>query len=207
VEAGIARTLRNHLLKPAALADSIDDLSASEIPDLQVRLQHIANDCDPDGAAASWAPLLRRADLAQGCITLRLDRKILAKRLDIKSDRIDAQARRIISKFQMQRRGVEAKIIMGAATPQADPVLVKNILMARRWCESIKAGASFGAIAKQEKTTPSRIQQMIGLAFLAPDILDQIAAGRQPVTFTSEWFKRRQLPEDWDLQRKLIGEL
>jgi site-specific DNA recombinase len=207
IEIGIARTLRDHLMKPAALADLIDDLSASEIPDLQVRLQHIANDCDPDGTAASWAPLLRRADLAQGCIILRLDRKILATRLDINSDRIDAQARRITASFQMQRGGVEAKIIMGAATPQVDPVLVKNILMARRWYKAIKAGASFGAIATQEKTTTSRIQQMIRLAFLAPDILDQIAAGGQPVTFTSEWFKRRQLPEDWDLQRKLIAAL
>ncbi len=40
---------------------------------------------------------------------------------------------RITATFQMQRRGVEAKIIMGAATPQVDPILVKNILMARRW--------------------------------------------------------------------------
>ena len=126
--------------------------------------------------------------------------------LNTRVDRIDAQALRITATFQMQRRGVEAKIIMGAATPQVDLILVKNILMARRWYESIKAGASFGAIAKQEKTTPSRIQQMIRLAFLDPDILDQIAAGRQPVTFTSERFKCRQLPEDGDLQRKLIGE-
>jgi len=26
---------------------------------------------------------------------------------------------------------------------------------------------------------------MIGLAFLAPDVVDEIAAGRQPVSFTS----------------------
>jgi len=88
---------------------------------------------------------------------------------------------------------------------QVDTVLTNNILTARRWYEADKSGESFSAIATREKTTPSRIQQMIGLAFLAPDILDQIAAGGQPVTFTSEWFKRRQLPEDWDLQRKLIA--
>lgn len=48
---------------------------------------------------------------------------------------------------------------------------------------------------------------MIGLTFLAPDILDQIAAGTQPVAFTSEWFKTRQLPFGWDEQRKIIGGL
>jgi len=120
MEAGIARCLRNHLLKPAALSNLVDDLSASEIPDLQVKLQNIANDCDPDSATTSWTPLPRRVDLAQGSITLRLDRKVMAEHLDINSDRINAQARRITATFQMQRRGVEAKIIMGAATSQVD---------------------------------------------------------------------------------------
>ncbi|NTT88138.1 hypothetical protein [Tabrizicola fusiformis] len=68
-------------------------------------------------------------------------------------------------------------------------------------------GASFSTLAEQEKTTTSRIQQMIGLAFLAPDILAQIAAGTQPVAFTSEWFKTRQLPSGWDEQRKIIDRL
>jgi len=48
---------------------------------------------------------------------------------------------------------------------------------------------------------------MIGLAFLAPDILSQIAAGTQPMAFTSEWFKTRQLPTDWDEQRRIVSRL
>lgn len=72
---------------------------------------------------------------------------------------------------------------------------------------AIKAGTSVGDLAAREKTTTSRIQQMIGLAFLAPDILDQVAVGRQPVAFTSEWVKRRQLPAYWDLQRQIVGGL
>lgn len=67
--------------------------------------------------------------------------------------------------------------------------------------------ASFGDLAAREQTTTSRIQQMIGLAFLAPDILDQIAAGGQPVAFTSEWIKRYQLPAGWEQQRQIVGGL
>jgi site-specific DNA recombinase len=48
---------------------------------------------------------------------------------------------------------------------------------------------------------------MICLAFLAPDILDQIAAGTQPVAFTSERFKTRHLPFGWNEQRKITGGL
>jgi site-specific DNA recombinase len=207
LETGIVRILRDHQLKPTVLADLIRNLSAAEIPGLQEKLLHLANDCDPEGSVDLWAPLLRRADLQQGSILLRLDRKVLAERLCVRPDRIDSAARRITAVFQMQRRGVEARIILGAAVPQVDPVLAKNILAAQRWYAAIKAGASFGDLAAREKTTTSRIQQMIGLAFLAPDILDQTVAGRQPVAFTSEWVKRRQLPAGWDQQRPIVGEL
>lgn len=189
------------------LIDLVRDLSAAEFPGLQEKFRQLANDCDPNGSADLWAKLLRRADLQQGGILLRLDRKILAERLGIPPDRMDSAARRISASFQMQRRGVEARIILGAAVPQVDPVLAKNFQSEQRWYAAIKAGVSFGDLAAREKTTTSRIQQMIGLAFLAPDILDQVAAGRQPVAFTSEWVKRRQLPTDWDQQRQIVGEL
>lgn len=207
LETGIARILRDHLTKPTVLTDLVREVSAAEIPGLHEKFRQLANDCDPDGSADIWAPLLRRADLQQGSILLRLDRKVLAERLGIRPDRIDSAARRISASFQMQRRGVEARIILGAAVPQVDPVLAKNILAAQHWYAAIKAGASFVDLATKEKTTTSRIQQMIGLAFLAPDILDQVAARRQPVAFTSEWVKRRQLPADWDQQRQIVGGL
>ncbi len=207
LETGIARILRDHLMKPTVLTELVRDLSAAEIPGLQEKMQHLAKDCDPEGSVDLWAPLLRRADLQQGSILLRLDRKVLAERLGILPDRIDSAARRISASFQMQRRGVEARIVLGAAVPQIDPVLAKNILMAQRWYAAIKAGASFGDLAAREKTTTSRVQQIIGLAFLAPDILDQVAAGSQPVAFTSEWVKRHQLPADWDQQRQIVGGL
>ncbi|MES2335952.1 MAG: recombinase family protein [Pseudomonadota bacterium] len=207
LETGIAQTLRDHLTKPTVLTDLVRDLSAAEIPGLQAKFRQLTDDCDPGGSADLWAPLLRRADLQQGSILLRLDRKILAERLGIPPDRMDSAARRINATFQMQRRGVEARIILGAAVPQVDPVLAKNIQSAQRWYAAIKAGVSFGDLAAREKTTNSRIQQMIRLAFLAPDILDQVAAGRQPVAFTSEWVKRWQLPADWDQQRQIVGGL
>lgn len=207
LETGIARVLRDHLHKPTVVTDLVRDITASEVPDLQAKLRQVASDCDPDGSADVWAPLLRRADLAQGCMVLRLDRKVMADRLGIAPDRIDSSARQIRASFQMQRRGVEARIVLGTAIPQVDPVLAKNTLTAQRWYAAVKAGSSFGDIATREKTTTSRIQQMIGLAFLAPRLLDQVAAGNQPVSFTSEWFKRRQLPPDWDEQQKIVGEL
>ena len=48
---------------------------------------------------------------------------------------------------------------------------------------------------------------MIGLGFLTPEILGQIAAGTQPISLTSDWFKRHQLPQDWQKQREILAAL
>lgn len=40
-----------------------------------------------------------------------------------------------------------------------------------------------------------------------PEILDLVAAGTHPIAFTSEWFKTRQLPTDWDDQRGIVAAL
>jgi site-specific DNA recombinase len=100
---------------------------------------------------------------------------------------------------------VETRIILGDATPRSDAVLARNILTARRWYQAIREGASFSAVAKRDKTTPSRVQQMVVLAFLAPDLLKQIAAGSQPIGLTSEWINRHDLPDDLQAQRDALA--
>lgn len=45
----------------------------------------------------------------------------------------------------------------------------------------IKAGETFSEIAASEDTSNRRIQQLIGLAFLAPDIVRDVLEGRQPI--------------------------
>jgi hypothetical protein len=52
-----------------------------------------------------------------------------------------------------------------------------------------------------------RIQQMIDLAFLAPDIVRDVLDGKQPIGFTSDWFKQHGLPSDWKSQRQLLATL
>jgi hypothetical protein len=37
---------------------------------------------------------------------------------------------------------------------------------------------------------------MIDLAFLAPDIVRDVLHGKQPMGFTSDWCKTRDLPSD-----------
>lgn len=48
---------------------------------------------------------------------------------------------------------------------------------------------------------------MIGLAFLAPDIIRDVLDGKQPLGFTSHWAKTHSIPSNWVDQRKLLKTL
>jgi integrase len=64
----------------------------------------------------------------------------------------------------MQRRGVKARILLGAAVPQVDPVLAKNILTAQRWYAAIKAGIDGKSAHGLRKYRLTRIAEAGGSA-------------------------------------------
>ena len=105
----------------------------------------------------------------------------------------------------LRKRGVETKIILAETPGNKDEALIRNIALAHHWLERIKAGESFGDIARTDSISKRRIQHMIDLAFLAPDIIRDVLAGKQPLGFTSDWCKARTLPSDWQDQRALLA--
>ena len=61
-------------------------------------------------------------------------------------------------------------------------------------------------MAEHDGNHESEISRILPLAFLAPDIVEAILNGRQPIELTAESLKRlRALPTDWDAQRRLLG--
>lgn len=49
------------------------------------------------------------------------------------------------------------------------------------------------------------MQKMLKLAQLAPDIVEEIARGRQPVGLSLLFFVENSLSDDWNAQRVVIG--
>jgi len=88
-----------------------------------------------------------------------------------------------------------------------DKTLLANIANANHWYKRIKEGATFDELHKETGTSKRRIQQMMHLAFLAPDIVRQITLGTQPLGLTSDWLLRHAIPTDWDAQRERIANL
>ena len=102
---------------------------------------------------------------------------------------------------------METRIVLSDAAPETDDTLIRNIARAHAWFDRIKAGETFSEIAASEDTSKRRIQQLIGLAFLAPDIVRDVLDGKQPIGFTSEWCLRHDLPSDWAEQRQRLATL
>ena len=111
----------------------------------------------------------------------------------------------------LRRRGVEAKLVLrpaegGAAAP--DQNLIKLIARAHDWLDQLTAGecGSVREIARREDIDESDVSRFLPLAFLAPDIVESVMAGKHPPELTAEKLKRLRFhSQDWQAQRESLG--
>lgn len=191
------------------LTRMISDLSAAET----IRLRDGVADlvkviaAGDDAAIHGAAVLISQVTVAPDRIAVDIDAAALASALGFARDRVPDEHLALRRDLRLRRRGVETRLVLGEPRPEIDRTLIRNIARARRWLEAAQRGQSFDEIATQEDVSKNRLQQTIHLAFLAPDIVTDIVAGKQPLGLTSEWLKGRDLPVAWDAQRRLIAAL
>ncbi|MDJ1016257.1 MAG: hypothetical protein QNJ35_07080 [Paracoccaceae bacterium] len=150
---------------------------------------------------------MKRVDIAPGTLAVSLDVTKLAARLGIEASAIATDALSLAAPFQSRKRGVETRLILANDSKSADETLLLNIARACDWFDQLKSGRTYAEIAQSAGTSKRRVQQMIDLAFIAPDVVRAITEGRQPVGLTSDWLLRHDLPSDWDAQRAIIATL
>lgn len=113
----------------------------------------------------------------------------------------------VASEFQHRKRGVETKLVLSDEATEMDETLFRNIARAHRYFDMIRTGQTFSEIARTENVSKRRVQQLIELAFLAPDVIRDVRDGRQPAGLTSDWLKRHAFPPLWKDQRELFSTL
>ncbi|MDO9315298.1 MAG: recombinase family protein, partial [Burkholderiaceae bacterium] len=114
---------------------------------------------------------------------------------------------------QLKRCGMAVRLIVRpageSATRGVDAKLVSLISKAHDWFERLSSGRcdSVQAIAQEEQiASSSYVTRVIYLAFLAPDIVQRIVRGEQPVDLTADQLIRMgPLPVAWEDQRVLLG--
>ena len=201
LETKVASVIAKHLTTPSFIGSLFQNATAAEIADAKAKIDAIA------GRLTSWLELIKRIDLKVGALTICLDQKKIATFFERDSDEQLQAPLTIKAPFQIRKRGVETKLIFADVPSQRDETLIKNIAKTHLWFEQIKSGKTFSQIAASDQTSKRRIQQMIDLAFLAPDIIRDVLEGTQPFGFTSDWCLHHSIPTNWDEQRALIATL
>jgi len=112
---------------------------------------------------------------------------------------------------KFRRRGVEMKLVISDdrdRSPTPDPKLIAAVANGRRWFAEIKdtKACSITGLAERHGVDRTDIGREISLSFLAPDIVEAILGGRQPIELTAKRLKRlRDLPVSWAEQRQVLG--
>ena len=194
MEGLVGSLIVRQLSRPDAAAQLVQGMAASDMARAGEALAGTAN-------STTCSDLVQRIDLKPGAIRVQLDAAKLAAALTCAPDLIQEDAITIEAPFRMRRRGVEVKLHLGDAPAEVDRRLVQNIAKARRWLDRIIAGQTFSEIAEAEGTSKRRVQDLVDLALLAPDLLEAIVAGEQPIGLTSDYLIKTGFPALWSEQR------
>jgi len=175
-------------------------------------------------AAAAWSARLRSEAEASAALQLLVERAELHQdgiRLSLKlpigtssKPPPNANSHLTITRqipLRVRRRGIEMRLVIGGGSvsaPRIDSTILKATARARRWFDDLVSGraASMAQLGQREGIGKRYVSRMIRLAFLAPVIVESIAAGRQPPELTAQFLSARgDLPLSWPAQAKLLG--
>jgi hypothetical protein len=149
--------------------------------------------------------LLACGSIAATSITLTLDQTILAGTLGAAMEDLAPGLHEIEMPLRLRRRGVEAKLVIGAPRPAPDPILMRALGDAHRWRQALLDGTPLSAIAQETDCTGAFIRKRSPLAFLSPRIQIAIRDGTLPPDMTLQRIVSRTMPLDWQQQERLVG--
>lgn len=111
--------------------------------------------------------------------------------------------------MRMKRRGSEMRLVIGNInSAKPDPTLIKTIARAHAWWQEIVSGqvSTYLEIAERERIDRSYVAKVIPLAFLAPELVEQIIAGTQAPDLTAlKLLRGIDLPLIWAEQKKALS--
>lgn len=157
------------------------------------------------GAPDLLRKILDEGQIKKQSIALKLKADALAESLEMQTDEIDRSMLTIEAPFELRRRGVEGKIVIGDRKPQPDRTLLRALCLAHIWVAELRGGRPLSEIAAATGHAESYIRTRSQLAFLSPAIQSAILDGRQPTHLTLERIIRKPMPLGWDAQAMFYG--
>jgi site-specific DNA recombinase len=209
LETLVAGLVRKHLRVPAVQTNIVSLASTEEIALIAKQMTELAKgeSRTEDETTKVLLGLIEHVHVRQGRIQISIATKAIAEHLTVDVTRISDEHLSFQSDFRHRKRGVETKLTLADATGPRDETLFKNIALAHRYFDMIRSGKTYTEIAEAEGASKRRVQHLVELAFLAPDIVRDVWEGGQPVGLTSHWLKSHAFSPVWTAQRDLFRAL
>ena len=131
------------------------------------------------------APLLERVTVADHSVVITVNAAAVAAALGLPHGPDDPGSVDFAANVRLRRSGAVLRLIDGsgaavAATPSES--LIRLIIQARRYWAALRSERiTIGELAVREGVTSSYATRVLRLAFLAPALVEDILAGKQPV--------------------------
>lgn len=158
-----------------------------------------------------YRTLLVRVVVRPEGIELTLDRRAVRHALGAPAIDDTPSTFALYIQARLYRTGHDLRLVVnngptGDEAGVIDKALLKLIARGRRWYEQLTTGqrSSLREIAQAEKLDERYVARILCGSLLAPDIIEKVTQGDQPVGFTVKSLKRFP-PLDWDEQRRLYG--
>ena len=212
LEEQVVNRICNFLRTPSALLDATSSSSDNTKWKKQV-LEHAAELAK--NLETTYRTFLQRVVLRAASIDLVLNVENLRQRLGAEADGDEPTAGTMARsdnvtlsiEARLHKTGHELRFVVEAPTGVAtatkrDEKLVRLLAKGRRWYEELTSGqvTSIRGIAQREALPNSYVSRVLHGSLLAPDLIEKILKGTQPITLTVEAL-RSPPPLAWDEQR------
>jgi site-specific DNA recombinase len=213
LEQHVFNRVRDFLRSAPTVLNSLS--TSSDAPRARKELVDRASKLADETTLMAYRPFLRSVRAKAECVDVVVNRQAMRSAFgvtgDSQGDTELEEALVLPIAARVYKTGHDLRLVfadeMGVTvTAKRDLKLIRFIARGRRWYEELKSGRvpSIMAIARREKLNDSYVARVLYGALLAPDIIERILEGTQPVSFTVETLKTLP-PWDWDEQRRRFG--
>jgi DNA invertase Pin-like site-specific DNA recombinase len=213
----VVRNIRTFLDDGARLMEmlGLTDLPADRLKDMLARAVRMKRRLETASRAEMRTLLLEtieRIELRPDRVRIGISVKSMHTTLGTHDDPgvTDSHTAWLEIPVQLRRRGAELKLVVAGAHAgeyNPDPTLVAAVAQGHRWFEELRSGSmrSIAELTHRHGIHQADVSRALPLAFLAPDIVQAILDGRQPVELTAARLRRTRLPHAWVEQRRVLG--
>lgn len=189
-----------------------ENASAEKLQDITSKASELGSELDNtehNVLKSLYNNLIETITLHSDCVSITFKTSYIKERLKV--ELFESEIITITKAMTIRRRGQEMKMVIDGQKQKAakpDAALVKLVAKAHALSSSLQDGTvnSIKEFAEAHSIDHADAKRMLPLAYLAPDIVEDIIAGTQPSYLSALTLKNGYaLPTLWSEQRAYLG--